>query len=842
MKFRLIDYFNNRGDISLINEMRDWKQHFLDGTKGMKKTNIEILNYVESLLKDVFENNSDKINNNPLAPWIVGIISSIGVENIDSNERTQLLKILEWFKITGSTGNVPKMTLQQAYDFVMASLDKIQKKKEGELVKKEPISTTSIPPLQDELDKKIERIFVLPDGSGRMWVKVLKPSWFEETCKANRTKGVMCQASTEGRYAKLPYESYTLIGPPKGNPNGFISTIASISINTESNAVEEIKQENNQHPGSQSTSGGWDDVGDRVIDFIAYSPIMKSKVDKFTSGGHGEQGRYGGVATLVYWMKNNQELFNRLMNKRLDIFSNTQELIRKYHPLGLKWFEMMNIDINALAQENPIKFLENIDFFYSTYGNKIKSAIEKINFEEISKTHKQLIFNILFLLAEFTKPEHFIKILSLIDFGGYIKFNTDSFKQLLKKLSNLNQYKSIFEDILVKYGREIISAFGNKGAGLHNFLKFVATPKLKQHEGSIKNQATGEYVGTRIEVEDNPLTGRREEKEVRFVVPDNLKILPQKERRDFIVKNKEYIESFFEGDEKKKEIEYLRFLFMESNIQDIERTLRKEKQEFINYYNNKFQKKESKFPGIIEFYSVLNRNKPNYIQTYGEQVYFPMELEDLKDKENMKNIILYYYGKSKETVTTKKKYDAIGNYVKTLQLSGEPEDSLINFYKENFSPSKITKPTTSVDYTIFIKTLDKFIDSRNKILSFIKSLKNEMEKVDNLGLNYYKNMVNEYSDKVYKVKEGDTIQYLGKEGIGIYLTKGKKYRVIKTEDEPGFKNARVMIIDDVKKESWYDTKNFEVPLIQGSDIISENTLRQMIRKEIKNISNRNFAK
>lgn len=835
MALSLITYFLNSGQI-FLSEMRDWRQHFINGTKGMKKTSIDVLDYVEALLKETFENNTEKVNNNPLAPWLVNTVASIGIENIDSNQRKQLLTILSWAKETNSIGNIPKMNFQQAYDFATESLEKIKRKKEQSSTNQPEINQQDIPPLEDELKGKIERIATLPDGSGRMWVKVLDPNWFKEICKAKRTKGVECQATTKGVFAKAPYESYTLIGPPKGKSNGDISTIASISINTRNNSIEELKQEGNQHPGAQATSGGWKDIGDRVVDFICYSPIMKSKVDKFTSGGFEEGRAYGGINTLLYWMKHKQELFNKIMKSRPDIFTNTQDLIRKHHPLGLKWFELSGVDINDMATNNPIDFLNNIEYFYSIYGNKIKSAIDKINIESTLKSKPESILENLPLLVEFISPDELSKIFSIIPFDDYLNANITSFKSLLRKLSSLPQYKDMLGDIIGNHGPAVISAFGNKGVGLQNFLRFVSAPKLEKHLDAIRNPITGEYEGTRLEIETDPTTGRREEKSVKITVPDDLKILPQRERRRFIIKNKEYIKSFFIGDEKKKEIEYLRFLFMESNVQDVERTLKPEKQEFINYYNTKFKEKQSKFPGIIEFYAVINRNKPNYIQNHGEKSYFPMTIEDLKDKNNMKEIILYYWSKSEEESGIKKKYEAIGDYIKTLQLSGEPEDEMIKFYKDNFAPPKITQIPQSIDYVTFAKTLEKFVDDRKKIVEFIKTLKNEMEKSGISGIGYYKQLIQDFTDKIYQVKIGDMVQYLGNNREGIYLTKGMKYHVVGIDSETGLINSMINVIDDTKKESWHHSRDFEIKLVTPDDTLMEQKLRILIREEL----NKNF--
>ena len=103
-----------------------------------------------------------------------------------------------------------------------------------------------------------------------------------------------------------------------------------------------------------------------------------------------------------------------------------------------------------------------------------------------------------------------------------------------------------------------------------------------------------------------------------------------------------------------------------------------------------------------------------------------------------------------------------------------------------------------------------------------------------MGPNYYKDLLDEYTGKIYQVEKGESIQFIGDDSE-VYLTKGKKYKVVKTDDEAGIKNARVLVINDTKKESWHDTSDFEVKLKKESDLINENNLRNYIKKVITDI-------
>ncbi len=127
-------------DFGLIYEMKDWKQHFIQGTKGMPKTEEPILKYVENILKKSFDGAEERVFNNPLAPWLVLCIKEIGPQNINTAKMTQIKTVIDYFKTSGNAafvsakrkadGEFEVTTLDNAAAYAQNKLDVIKKKEE----------------------------------------------------------------------------------------------------------------------------------------------------------------------------------------------------------------------------------------------------------------------------------------------------------------------------------------------------------------------------------------------------------------------------------------------------------------------------------------------------------------------------------------------------------------------------------------------------------------------------------------------------------------------------------------------------------------------------------------
>ena len=146
----------------------DWKKDFLMGSKGMPRTTEDVLNYVQDIYFTAFEGEQNiKVINKKMTKWLVEQIMTLGgPNNVGTKEREKLLTVMTWFRIAGSEGNSPKMDLTTAYDFSKNKLEEKQKKDNLDNTKHPEPPITKV-----EEEGLVERVYVIPDGSGRVWVK-----------------------------------------------------------------------------------------------------------------------------------------------------------------------------------------------------------------------------------------------------------------------------------------------------------------------------------------------------------------------------------------------------------------------------------------------------------------------------------------------------------------------------------------------------------------------------------------------------------------------------------------------------------------------------------------------
>jgi len=800
MKLNLIEHLEKLG---LLTEMKNWYEIYQKGNphKQIRPTDISILDFVNSLLQKAYEgkkNAKNKVVNSIIAPWLVeGMIAVSGVENIGTKEIEEIKTVLTWFVHEKSGGNINKiksLNLSQASVFAKEAVEKIKKEEEeSEKRKKEAGKqsgeTHKYPQTEDEKQGKITRIYDLPDGSGRFWVKANTPKWFSEKWLNDKCKGVKCQTSTGGKYATPPYESYSLIGPPKGNPNGQLNTILSLSIiNTgESWGVAEVKQENNQYLGHQATSGGWSDADLWTAQFLASNPLMQKVT--FFSNDNGtipaqSSGQYGGAASLVHMMNHKINTFNWLIDNKPEILENNYELIA--NTLGQDWVDSRNINIDELANENPIKIIEKIDFYKRNFGDKLVSIFEKINYKKLAQQNSELFIDKLLELIEFIPSKDFFEILKHIHFSKYIYENPERFVELLRRMALSKRYSTedIFKLINEKI-KTIVSSFGGGGKGINNFLTAISAPKLEQHKDAIFNKSKRTY--ERQVEEDGGIVYKE--------IPDTLSILPKKERKRILQNNKEFIKSLYgkeelEGEEvdteneEDKEMAYWRLFTLETSGQQTAKEAKEAKDKIISYYNKKNKENPElfKFPGLFQYYIFLNKGNENYGQKTlsgqdkkkfenKETLTFPMKLEDLNTYKS--DIIQYYHNQTKAYKNAKKLYkdikkiqtdgavpnkqklnmlklekskalyDAIFVYLTTMKDSGASQVKIDDMLINDLNPNKVKSNPTSYDFYAFLNSLEENEVSKERIVDYIKSIKQQI--LSQVGEQEYNDFIKRFS-------------------------------------------------------------------------------------------------
>jgi len=912
----------NSNNLRVILEMKDWKQHFTNGTKGMPKTDPMILGYVESLLKKSFDGNEEKVNNNPIAPWLVKIIGEIGPMNVNTEKLNRIKSVIEYVKKTGNVANIPKMDLVQGSDFAKEKLDKMAEKEkqqpdnnpaktpdDQDSTKKKKLtpqekailyqekSKELFPELKDESDGNIERVWTCTDGSGRMWVKVLNNSWLSRSCSDGSSWGIVCQG---GSFGNSKYVNYQLIGPPKGKASP-IYTIVGMGVLKSKSSIAEVKQEGNVQPGSQITRG-WSDADEMLIEFLSFAPEAKW-IQYFGdySGNiilNPSQSLYGGgIGFLYHLAQQRPELFKVLANNRPDMIAQNQEIIDKLFPNAE---ELLNFNIAEFAKENPEQFLIRLSKYIERYGKEAIDELNKIDLNFYTKTKPVLIESILSDLVEVLDNSKVEPIIKELDLSNFIWNNKLKFYKLINSLSIKNN-KNTITFLLTKYIKFIVGDSKEAIKGTISFLREMEKPKLEVHANAVKDPEDGKYYGIREEyVKDEngndeiDQNGNKIKKQIRFEIPDNLLILSQKERRDFIKKNEEYLKQSINSDEKGKEITFLRLLFSQSNSQEVEKTMTKEKEEFVSYYDNKFKAGEKKkaqtptgivespyMPGEFELFSILN---PKGAITNKNKIYYPIGIENAR--KSASNIIKYYYDSDltseKEKIkkiygnkltpeigkqelaarTPKLKYEAIKDYVLTLIYSGEKEEDALSFFLNNFPPEKIGFVNKLDGYNIMLSNVNSMV-SEDLFLSTLQKFKPTLFEFGEKGKLIYEKYLKDISRQEFIVKSGTFVRFKGSNqdldyyernwnlnldkpviyNGPIFLVPNKEYKVLKVGDFAGSKNGKILVLDEgytsvtneviPRTQRWFSSKLFNIKSVDILPTVNEDFFRTFVQNRIR---------
>jgi hypothetical protein len=842
-------------ECGLLSEVSaDWKKDFITGAKGMPKTTENIINYAENIYFTAFggEQNVNVINKK-MAKWLVEQVMKLGgPDSIGTFDREKLITVMSWFKIAGSEGNLPKMDLDAAFAF---SNKKIEEKSSKE--KSSSSSEFEEPPISKiEEEGLVKRVYTIPDGSGRFWVKVDPNSagaFFDKLCALNKAYGVGCQSVHNGmmhtQHRAKNRTTYTLVGPEKGS-KAPITTLMSLSIDTATKKMLESKQVSNQPVGT--TLYGWDDLFDKFVEFLG-SPIAKESID------------YTVDPYTFTWAFNNKkyDALNILNSTRPDFIEASKNIVGST-TAGKEWLETRALDaIDALKKFGPKVFIENIEGYAKS--NTFKEALQELSkhIPELSKSYPDLILSRINYLLDFLPFEDFKKMFEHIDFKNYIRTNKDGFEKLLKKLSNVNSadaksYRDIFKSIIESYFKDITEVFGGGNLGVMKFMNFLEMPKSDKHK-FVRKAPDGKIIALKKDVKVDPNTHQRTETNVEFELTDQLSMFPQKERRDLLKKNEEFIKSKIEGDSEKKDINFLRLLFGETNPQDIQRNLKAEKERFIKYYDDPSHVTKYNFvrgvhlPGIFEFYRIFNRG--TQAMTAGDKAkpYIKFDLEDIRDPQTAKTVLSFFaklYKVDNPSASNDSPdfyYSLYDDYATMLQEAGESKEKIEEFIKK-YKPTSLKMfkgNNLFIPFTVYEKYY-KFLEhftSKEVVKNDVKANKDEI--ISRTNFSDYNKLMEHFSTIQYNVKIGDMVEFVGiarkkEENLPnpdekklkkyYYLDDGRRYKVVEIDESEidGITNSRIKVIDNTKKETeWLNTSEFKV----SKGVLGENTI---VRKAIRN--------
>lgn len=860
------------GLLSEVSE--DWKKDFLTGAKGMPKTSEDVLSYALSIYAAAFNGEQNiTVINKKMMKWLVEkIIFLTGRgEDISANQKDALITVMTWFKVAGSEGNIPKMPLEAAYEF--------SKKKLAEKEKQNTSLGKGVEPPVSKVEEEGlgERVYVIPDGSGRFWIKVNPKragDFFDKLCDLNRAYGVGCQSKHSGmmhaEHRKSNRISYTLLGPEAGKSLP-ITTLMALSIDGETGVMVESKQVGNQPVGSNLY--GYNDLFEKLVDFLS-TPIAKQTITK-TSDAY--------TFSTAFDTKKFDAL-NRLNAVRPDFIDNSKNVITRTRE-GKEWFQNRALDAQeALKKFGAEAFVQNIENYAKSQTFKEALADLQQYIPALTKQNPDLVLSKINYLLDYLPIENFKDMFKHVNLKSFIIDRKYEFEKLLKKLTSVNSkdaksYKEIFNQIVENYFPDIIESFGEGSehitSGINKFMNFLEMPKSDKHM-FIRKTPDGKIIAQKKDVKVEP-DGTRTESNVEFELSDALSIAPQKERRDLLKKNEEFIKSRIKGDDDRKEINFLRLLFAESNPQDVQRNLKAEKEKFINYYNDPSHITKYNvirgvhLPGIFEFYRIFNKGQVAMSSTVGEKEkpYYKFDLEDIRNPQVAKTVINFFAklynvdnpGTQKDSGAI---YSILRDYVSMLEVAGESKEKMEEFITK-YKPSSLeyyrgnNNPIPSSVYEKYYDFLQKFTSESN-VVNDVK--KNQEEIIKRAGLNVYNKLLKSLSKESYNVAWGDMVEYLGEEAEeweydtakrrdvkvkkrvpAAFLDIGRKYevtRVIPEEESGNILNSKIRVLNNKKQETdWMDTTDFKIAkaYITESKVVSLYVRKKLIELYLKTKNN-----
>ena len=836
-------------------------------TSKVKKNNIsdDVYEYASDVYFSGFQGEANvKEVNLILATWLITQINSLGgPQEIGTKEREKLITIVSYAKFLEDNNENPnsflKNNLDETYEFAKEKLEEEKEKQDrGTDIEEAPITKV-------EQEGLVNRIYSIPDGSGRVWVKVnqeVAGKFFDTRCDLGRPYGVGCQSKLHGvtldDYRKPGAISYSLLGPKKGTKIP-VSTLVAISVQRSSGTMTEARQAENKVIGSEAFYG-WNDYADQFVIFLGTAEAKKhiKRIER-------------SAASFFQWIFHNKKfnIINHLNLLRPDLIENSADQIKSYGgQLAIEWFETKSLNaIDALKRFGPEGFIQRIDDYSKSETFKEALAELSPSLPEISKKNPNLILSKVSFLLDFLPLDDFKTIISNIDFADYIRTHKNEFHSILKKLTNVNSkeakgYKDIFKTIISNFFPVMVESFGVGLSGVRRLIDFLEMPKSDKHK-FIKRTPDGKIIALKKDVTVNPDTHERTETDVEFELADQLSILPQKERREMIKKNEDFIKNLIEGDDEKKEINFLRILFGATNPQDIQRTLIVDKEKFINYYdkfnknetariiaklkeikdnnpdferNNTLRNQAKKLvdiaksltlngipkPGIMTYYSLFNKGQNP------STAFYKFTLEDLRNPKVFSELKNFY-----EKVETKKgkksdqniitiKLNVAEDMLHLFKLAGASNEEIYQVLSSEFDLSSIVGGNI-ISPNIYSNYYDILAMFTSKQFAKQQIEKNKDNIIAKSSGSDYRIILSKFSITEYNVKPGDMVEFLGKERADI-------------EKRPEYINDTNNYVSLLRKYYYLDTgRRYKVTQVDGTEK-NENG-EDVINTKIKVIDN-----
>ena len=448
-------------------------------------------------------------------------------------------------------------------------------------------------------------------SSDLVWVRVMDYRFFSmKDCDGN-TLGIVCQnGHSEYTAGKNGYESFTLLQKYEREGRECWRNLISITMNTTKKYVGEFKQQGNQFVGRQTVYGvSGEKSADLFFSFMEENFPMIGKystdIQSLNIPKSANEGMGYATSGLYNLMKYHTERFREYTYNVPDVLIYMHDLIR--NTLGEEFFVEQK-SVSEVFEESPKEFFEEIPELLKHKRQELldfMGTIDIFTYFQDPKIRPSILKNLMFLI-NYIKPENFGELLNHLNIHELFLNGTESFKELARNMSAKggDSKKMLFQFIDTKF-LDIIKALGGGGVGLGKLINMLKRPKLDVHKDAKLNPDTGNFEVEREERKgkDEPLI------KVKKIVSDDSLILSSKEIKNLLDKHKEEIKKFFDAPGKNPDIEYMRFFVQHLPEGQYKGQLYAMKDQFIDYYNKKFDAGTSEYPGKMLYDALLNQLK-----------------------------------------------------------------------------------------------------------------------------------------------------------------------------------------------------------------------------------------
>jgi hypothetical protein len=755
------------------------------------KYDEDTLIFVGRMLQQAYPN--EDISNHKLADWIAktakgfGKISSWNDDKKNDIENSYQI-LLNFIKENDNSieiiNKIKSMSAKQALAYV---------KKESKKETEEEREINGEEELKEWLDKGLMKI-IGRGPKGSFWVKPLKGEFFGVAQCGRLGKGsqdvgefgIGCQRGEQAGFGAVGFgnykgDTYSLLAKSK---DGYYTTIISLGGNPDrGNFVYHALQFGNKIIGSQNEPNFNFDKEDFInafVDFLSNNSygkkIYKDETLNETQNEFGET--ISNSTSLPYQMvslENDKKALRKFAQNRPDFVKYYEKALKIL--LGEEQYALLTIKARELYEKDPKRFVESLPTYLKSEKQETLKILSEINFEEFIRQYGEDV--VLKNVESIIKSMSYEKFQELIKpYISYDKFlsNTDksnikeiirsfaeksqSSKKTLPIIQNIIESEEDFEALIKNFGK------GNPEKGLRAFLASLSTPRMSKHKSYVRTpegvtatvkeprrdenrnfidssnrvimsggevydeqgnvmdfggdeQAKNNYVKSRISYED-----------VKADVKEGQWILDYKSIRKIIIQNKERIIKLLGGG-KKGEIGFLELLLRNSSPQERAKELKENEDFYVDYYNAKFERGDSKVPGIIQLGSILAPEKElstgEKIQTakrnlngilrdsFSGPAEFAYIIPKNDYRNNIKYILKFYQNNSKGTY---KIVDSASALMDTLLKSKVSIPEIVEL-SQNFLNTLYSKKANAKALIKFLYNLIHIIPASTTLKKFV---------------------------------------------------------------------------------------------------------------------------